>query len=81
MGKNTAGALQLLFVIWPRGLVQNSRGKKPPNVGTHGFSGLIFIRETLSLPLCTHQALLSIGTYLKYATVSLVIQESAIGGK
>lgn len=77
-----ASALQMLTVIWSRCCSkEQGRQKNPPNISTQGFNGLTFSMETISLPPHSQQALLSIGTYLKYPKVSLVIQESAIGGK
>lgn len=77
-----ARALQTVVVRWPRGLGQNIRGgKKTPQTCTQELSGLTFSMEKISLPLHSQQALLTIGTHLKYPKASMGIQESAAGAQ
>lgn len=75
--ENMVGTLWMLAVTWPRCLVQSGGGGKSASTScTWGFIWLPFSMETISSPLHSQQAHLSIGMYLKHPKVSLVIHES-----
>lgn len=80
--QDMARALQTVVVRWPRHLVQNIRGgKKLPRFAHRNSVAFTFSMKKISLPLHSQQALLTIGTYLKYSRVSISIQESAPGAQ